>query len=87
LTKAHFARAGSRAAVDQTGAGAFLDLARLPSATGDVIQSVVEQKRNTIVAAPAAEAILQGLNPAQQRAYTCTETAVSISIKAGECHE
>ena len=68
LTEAPFARAGSRAAVDQTGAGAFSNLARLPSATVDVIQSVVEQKRNTIAAAPAADAILQGLNPAQQRA-------------------
>jgi DNA helicase II / ATP-dependent DNA helicase PcrA len=62
-----FARANSRVAVDQTGVGAFLNLARLPSATGNVIQSVVEQKQNTIAAAPA-DAILQGLNPAQQRA-------------------
>jgi DNA helicase-2/ATP-dependent DNA helicase PcrA len=43
-------------------------LARLPSAIGNVIQSVVEQKQNTIAAASAADAILQGLNPAQQRA-------------------
>ena len=63
-----FARANSRVAVDQTGVGAFLNLARLPSATGNVIQSVVEQKQNTIATAPAADAILQGLNPAQQRA-------------------
>jgi len=67
-TEAPFTRANSRVAVDQTGAGAFLNLARLPSATGNVIQSVVEQKQNTIAAAPAADAILQGLNPAQQRA-------------------
>jgi DNA helicase II / ATP-dependent DNA helicase PcrA len=40
----------------------------LPSAIDNVIQSAVEQKQNTIVAAPAAETILQGLNPAQQRA-------------------
>src|SRR5215470_1795061 len=63
-----FARASSRVAVDQTGAGAFLNLARLPSAAGNVIQSVVEQKQNAMAAAPAADAILQGLNPAQQRA-------------------
>src|SRR5215468_5579745 len=68
LTEAPFARASSRVAVDQTGAGAFLNLARLPSAAGNVIQAVVEQKQNTIAAAPAADAILQGLNPAQQRA-------------------
>src|SRR5262249_51316147 len=68
LTEAPFARASSRVAVDQTGDGAFLNLARLPSAIGSVIQSVVEQKQNTIAAAPAADAILQGLNPAQQRA-------------------
>ena len=52
----------------KTGAGAFLNLARLPSASGNVIQAVVEQKQNTIAAAPAAVAILQGLNLAQQRA-------------------
>jgi hypothetical protein len=68
LTESHFARVSSLLQVDQTGAGAFLNLARLPSATGNVIQSVVEQKRNAIAAALAADAILQGLNPAQQRA-------------------
>ena len=37
---------------------------------GDVIEFLVEQKRNTAVIAPAIDALLAGLNPAQRRAAT-----------------
>jgi hypothetical protein len=59
----------------------------LPSAIGNVIQSAVEQKQNTIVAAPAAETILQGLNSAQQRAVAYGISKKSPGVKAARITE